>query len=58
MSKDKAFIEMREELLEELEVEILEQLKGCMKYSQTKSALDWSNIYKTIVEARSLKRQK
>ena len=52
MPTNKTLVEMREQLLDELEVEILEQLKGCMGYSKTKSAVDWANIYKTIVDSR------
>jgi len=48
---------LRDELLDELEIDILQQLKKCMTYSQTKSAVDWANIYKTFVEARSIKRK-
>jgi len=47
-----SLVEEREALLDKLEVEILTQLRKCMSFSHTKSAIDWSNIYSNVVNAR------
>ena len=53
---DKDLVKMREDLQEEIEILVLENLKKCLihKVSHVKSAAEWAEIYKILVETRKV----